>query len=78
MDIVVRNDLWEGDDEAVISRWLYQTGDMVAGGEVVVELMIEKSSYEIVSPTTGQLTILVSDEEGVHKGMMIGAISPSD
>ncbi len=74
-DIVIADNLWD-EGEAAISAWLYADGDRVAGGAIVAELMVEKSTMEIIAPATGTLRILVAVEEPVAKGQIVARIEP--
>ena len=73
-DIRVPGGLWDADREAAISVWLYGPGDSVAEGAPVAEVMVEKTSYEIVAPVGGRLEILVAADEVVTAGQVIGRI----
>ena len=72
-DIVIAENLWD-EGEAAISAWLYQDGDRVAAGAIVAELMVEKSTMEIIAPASGTLRILVAAEEPVAKGQIVARI----
>ena len=74
-DIVIAENLWD-EGEAAISAWLYQDGDRVAAGAIVAELMVEKSTMEIIAPASGTLRILVAAEEPVAKGQIVARIEP--
>ena len=74
-DIVIAENLWE-EGEAAISAWLYQDGDRVAAGAIVAELMVEKSTMEIIAPASGTLRILVAAEEPVAKGQIVARMEP--
>lgn len=73
-DIMVPPDLWDDGNEAAISAWLYADGAAVAEGAVVAEIMVEKTSYELLSPASGKLAILVEAEVPVAKGQVVGRI----
>ena len=73
-DVTVPEGLWEDDGEAAISAWFYADGDTVAEGAVLAEIMVEKSSYELISPASGALTILVGAEEVVRPGQVAARI----
>lgn len=73
-DIFVPDDLWDDGREAAISVWLYGDGDLVHAGATVAELMVEKTSYELASPASGRLSILVAADEVVAKGQRIGSV----
>jgi pyruvate/2-oxoglutarate dehydrogenase complex dihydrolipoamide acyltransferase (E2) component len=74
-DIVIADNLWD-EGEAAISAWLYQDGDRVAAGAIVAELMVEKSTMEVIAPAGGVLRILVAAEEPVAKGQIVARIEP--
>lgn len=72
-EVCVPAGLWQ-EGEAAISAWLYSDGELVREGSVIAELMVEKSSFEIVAPASGTLTILVAAEESVAKGQLVATI----
>ena len=73
-DVLIPHDLWSDDNEAAISAWLYETGDTVAAGAVIAEIMVEKSSYELLSPIGGTIQIVVEAEVPVAKGQRVAHI----
>lgn len=73
-DVIIPTGLWSDGDEAAISAWLYSDGDNVAEGAVIAEIMVEKSSFELVAPAAGSLTILVPAEEAVRPGQVAARI----
>ena len=72
-DIVIADNLWD-EGEAAISAWLYADGDRVAAGAIVAELMVEKSTMEVITPAAGTLRIMVAAEETVAKGQIVARI----
>ena len=74
-DIVIAESLWD-EGEAAISAWLYGDGDRVAAGAIVAELMVEKSTMEVIAPASGILRILAAAEEPVAKGQIVARIEP--
>lgn len=74
-DIVIADNLWD-EGAAAISAWLYADGDSVAAGAIVAELMVEKSTTEVIAPASGTLRILVAAEEPVAKGQVVARIEP--
>ncbi len=73
-DVTIPTGLWNEGDEAAISAWLYSNGDSVAENAVLAEIMVEKSSFELLSPAAGRLTILVAAEEAVRPGQLAARI----
>jgi pyruvate/2-oxoglutarate dehydrogenase complex dihydrolipoamide acyltransferase (E2) component len=74
-DVLIPADLWSDTDEAAISVWLYDAGDQVAAGAVIAEIMVEKSSFELLSPSGGVLAIMVEAEVPVTKGQIVAQIA---
>ncbi|UVJ46365.1 lipoyl domain-containing protein [Pseudomonas sp. LS1212] len=72
--IVIADDLWEGDAEAVITSWLVSDGTEVAQGDLVAEIMSEKAQFEIEAPAAGALKILEEEDAVVAKGATIGLV----
>ena len=60
MDIVVHFS-GHGDANAVLTHWFYDEGAAVDVNTVVAEAMVDKASFEIVSPVAGVLRHKVSE-----------------
>jgi 2-oxoglutarate dehydrogenase E2 component (dihydrolipoamide succinyltransferase) len=75
MEVKLANDIWDDDLEGVIVTWLYQDGAQVTKGEVICELMVEKSQFDFLAPVTGQLTIRVEADGIVTPGAHIADIA---
>ncbi|HMO75955.1 MAG TPA: lipoyl domain-containing protein [Sphingopyxis sp.] len=73
-DVTVPAGLWSADDEAAISAWLYADGDSVPAGAVIAEIMVEKSSFELIAPASGVLRIAVAAEIPVAQGAIVARI----
>ncbi|RNF32865.1 biotin/lipoyl-containing protein [Paracoccus methylarcula] len=74
-EIRIPDDLWDGDEEAVITAWLASDGATVKEGALIAEIMTAKVQYEINAPASGTLAI-VKEQDGVaSKGEVIGQIS---
>lgn len=73
-DIVIPADLWEEENEAVITNWLAGDGSQVKAGQLIVEIMVEKIQYGIDAPIDGTLTIAKQSDAIVKKGDVIGSI----
>lgn len=74
-DITIPTDLWEGDEESVITTWLASDGGAVREGALIAEIMTAKVQHEITAPASGTLTILKQQDEVVAKGAVIGQIA---
>lgn len=73
-DVRVPENLWEGDTEGVITAWLVDDGAMVAQGDLIAEVMVEKAQYEIEAPVSGRLGIAKQEDEVVAKGAVIATV----
>ncbi len=74
-DIKIAEDLWDTDDEAVITTWLAGDGDTVKEGALIAEIMTAKIQHEIEAPASGTLSIAKQADEIVNKGDVIGVIA---
>ena len=70
-DIRIPEDLWNDDDEGVISSWLYQNGDPVQQGAVVAQILLDKAQMDLISPASGVLRIVTPEEIPVRKGQIV-------
>ena len=55
-------DIGEGLEEAEIVEWLVAVGDTVARDQALVEVLTDKASSELPSPTAGVVVALGGDE----------------
>jgi pyruvate/2-oxoglutarate dehydrogenase complex dihydrolipoamide acyltransferase (E2) component len=74
-DVIVPPELWDEDLEGALSMWLVETGDTVAKGDVLCEVAVEKTTFEVVAPAAGKVTVLVQAEAPVKRGTVIARIS---
>lgn len=72
--IVIADDLWDGDAEAVITAWLVSDGAEVGPGDLVAEIMSEKAQFEIEAPVAGVLKIVAGEDAVIAKGATIGVV----
>lgn len=74
-DIIIPTNLWEEDEDAVITTWLVSDGATVEEGALIAEIMTAKVQYEINAPASGTITIKEKADAVVPKGGVIGTIS---
>lgn len=74
-DIRIPEDLYEGDEDSVITAWLASDGATVKEGALVAEIMTAKVQFEMTAPVSGTLKILKQQDEVVAKGTVIGQIT---
>ena len=66
----------EGINEGTVVKWFKKEGERVRKGEPLVEVMIEKFSYELEAPESGILSkTLVEEESIVSVGTLLGLIA---
>ena len=73
--IIVPMDLWEEDEEAVLTAWLVDNDSEVSTGQLVAEVMVEKIQYEINSTCDGKISIISEEDDVVSKGSVIAEVS---
>ena len=67
--------LGESISEAIVSRWIKQVGDTVAGDEPIVELETDKVSVEVPAPAAGVLSRHLAQEgDTVNVGDIIAEL----
>ena len=73
-DVTIPQDMWEEDAEGFISSWFYADGDQVAAGDLIAEVMLEKTAFELFAAASGTLELLVAVEVPVSKGQLVARI----
>ena len=74
VDVLIPDDLWDDDTEGSISSWLFADDDRVEAGDLIAELMYEKSTNELRAPAAGKLKVIVLPEQPVTKGQLVAQI----
>lgn len=72
--VTIPLDLWDPQQEGIVSAWLFGHGDVVREGDLIAEVLVEKSTFEITAPAAGQLLILLQAETPFKPGAVIGQI----
>ena len=73
-DIIIPAELWEGDEETVLSNWLISDGANVESGALIAEIMTSKVQYELYAPASGTIRIKEQTDAVLSKGAVIGVI----
>ena len=75
-DIVVPEGLWDAtlNPEGIVSNWFYADGTTVSKGDVVAEIMVEKSTFDLEAPADGVLTRNIAKDGVVRPGTVIGSV----
>lgn len=73
-DIVIPNDLWDEDEQTVLTTWLVSDGATVKEDALIAEIMTAKVQYELYAPASGTIHIKEKADAVVSKGAIIGTI----
>jgi len=66
-------------DEATVSEWHFEEGDLVLEDEVLLEVATDHETHEIHCPATGILVErLVDEDDVVHVGDVLAIIEVTD
>jgi pyruvate/2-oxoglutarate dehydrogenase complex dihydrolipoamide acyltransferase (E2) component len=74
MEVKVPEEIIEPGAEGVISVWLFRSGESVAQGDVLAEVMNAKAATQLAAPASGRLTILVAPEVAIRCGDVVARI----
>ena len=77
IQVRVPKDLWDPSEteEGVIANWFCEDGAQVEQGATIAEVAVEKSTYDVVAPAAGTLTIAVPQDGVVQPGTVIAYIA---
>ncbi|MHC0053556.1 lipoyl domain-containing protein [Actibacterium sp. D379-3] len=75
-DILIPAGLWDVDvtPDGIVANWFFADGAQVAKGDVVAEIMVEKSTFDIEAPTDGILRRSIAKDGVVRPGVVIGIV----
>lgn len=77
-EIIMSEEHWkdvEPGTEALIEEWHVNDGDEVAAGQVIANIVVVKTSIELVTPVDGFIKkIMIQSEETFSKGAVLVAI----
>ncbi len=69
------NAVLEDSQSAVISAWLAGDGSRVAEGDDLLEIVTDKATFEVASPSSGVLKIIKKAGSEIHPDDVIAEIS---
>lgn len=58
----------------VVGTWFALDGEMVATGQLIAEVQVEKVSADVEAPADGTLRHVVAEEEATNQGAVIARI----
>lgn len=74
------DDYWPEDateDEGVVANWFKREGSTVREGEAICELQVEKVSFDVHAPVSGELVdIELAEDDEFSRGDVLAWIHP--
>jgi pyruvate/2-oxoglutarate dehydrogenase complex dihydrolipoamide acyltransferase (E2) component len=61
--------------EGIVERWFIVDGAIVAAGDLMAEVRIEDTLYEITAPASGRLTIIAAANTIVEPGSLLARLA---
>ena len=75
---VVLPELGEGITKATLTYWFFKDGEMVRQNDDLVELVTDKSTFNLPSPVKGVISeIMYSEGDTVNVGQILAVINES-
>jgi pyruvate/2-oxoglutarate dehydrogenase complex dihydrolipoamide acyltransferase (E2) component len=74
VEVTIPSDLWDGDEQAVITTWFAVDGASVDQDGLLAEIMVEKIQHEVRAPVSGFLRVVRQLDDIVSKGDVIATI----
>ena len=62
------------DAEGVLATWFVSDGDQVESGQLLGEVMVEKTSGDVLAPMAGQVHLMISEDQATRQGDVIARI----
>lgn len=74
-EVRVPLDMWAEDDKTgSVVVWLVPEGATVNEGDLIAEILVEKTTLELHAPATGILLINVEPETAIDRGQLVANI----
>lgn len=65
----------EPDGDGVVATWFVDDGAIVAVGQLIAEVAVDKVDAEVFAPADGVLSIAVAEAQATAQGSVIGTIA---
>lgn len=75
IEVKIPEDLWSDASEGVLTNWYFESGDRVAPGDLVAEVMVAKAVFDIEAPAEGVLQRHVQVDDIVSGGDLVATIA---
>jgi pyruvate/2-oxoglutarate dehydrogenase complex dihydrolipoamide acyltransferase (E2) component len=75
-EVAIPRGLWDvaKTPEGILANWFYADGSAVSAGATIAEIMVEKTTFEITAPQSGQLHITVPKDGVVRPGTVVARV----
>lgn len=77
-DVVLADEFWrdvEPGTEALVDRWLVTQGQHVTAGEVIANVVLVKTTLDVIAPASGTLErVLVPAEQTFSRGKPLAVV----
>jgi pyruvate/2-oxoglutarate dehydrogenase complex dihydrolipoamide acyltransferase (E2) component len=81
VQVQLQEEAWtdvEADTEALLDAWLVKPGDSVTAGQVIANVMVVKTNFEVVAPAAGKIAKLLVDAQGnFARGQPLADLQPA-
>jgi pyruvate/2-oxoglutarate dehydrogenase complex dihydrolipoamide acyltransferase (E2) component len=81
IEIHLPEDAWtdvEEGTEALLDEWKVKVGDSVTAGQLLANVMVVKTAFEVVAPTAGTVTrLLVNAQDNFGRGAALAELEPA-
>jgi pyruvate/2-oxoglutarate dehydrogenase complex dihydrolipoamide acyltransferase (E2) component len=64
-----------GTATGVLATWYVADGELVAQGQVLADVAVEKVDTEVKAPAAGVVTLVVAEDDDVPEGSLIALIN---
>jgi pyruvate/2-oxoglutarate dehydrogenase complex dihydrolipoamide acyltransferase (E2) component len=81
IEIRLQDDAWTDVEEgtaALLDEWLVKPGDSVGAGQVLANVMVVKTSFEVAAPAAGTIAkLLVGAQDNFTRGQPLAELQPA-
>lgn len=70
VEVVLQDEAWtdvEPGTEALVDKWRVKAGDRVSAGQVLADVVLVKTSFEVVAPAAGVVERILVDAESTFR-----------
>ncbi len=70
INIILENQAWDNvaeGTEALLEKWCVATGVLALAGQVLAEVVLIKTAYDIVAPSAGTISQILIEKDATFK-----------